>query len=342
MNATSDYATAKPHTGVSPLGNPWVQLIIGIICMACVANLQYGWTLFVNPIDAKYHWGVKDIQWAFTIFVFIETWLVPVEGYLVDRFGPKWVVIGGGILVGIAWMMNSAASSLVALYAGAVVGGIGTGAVYGTCVGNALKWFPGRRGLAAGLTAAGFGAGAAATVIPISHMITADGYQHAFLFFGVLQGGIVFVLGWLLLVPPPQILSAQVKPSSSNWPMNEWMNLEKIENVVASLDSAIRNQAVTSSIAAHAIVSAPTGRLIIRRSARIRASTGNAVIDIETPMNRANATNFLSGPTSLYSGSATAMPRSIGIVTLAFEIAVACRTLPFSWPRSTSSPTRNM
>ena len=106
--------------------------------------------------------------------------------------------------------------------------------------------------------------------------------------------------------------------------------------------SAIRNQAVTSSIAAHAIVSAPTGRLIIRRSARIRASTGNAVIDIDTPMNSANATNFLSGPTSLYSGSATAMPSSIGTATLAFEIAVACRTLPLSWPRSTSSPTRNM
>ena len=89
MNATSDYTGAKPQAGVSPLGNPWVQLIIGIICMACVANLQYGWTLFVNPIDAKYHWGVKDIQVAFTLFVLIETWLVPVEGYLVDRFGPN-------------------------------------------------------------------------------------------------------------------------------------------------------------------------------------------------------------------------------------------------------------
>ena len=66
--------------------------IIGVICMACVANLQYGWTLFVNPIDAKYHWGRSAIQVAFTIFVLIETWLIPVEGYLVDRFGPRWVV----------------------------------------------------------------------------------------------------------------------------------------------------------------------------------------------------------------------------------------------------------
>ena len=112
MNATSNQATTS-QASTSPLGNPWVQLIIGIICMACVANLQYGWTLFVNPIDAKYHWGRAAIQVAFTIFVLIETWLVPVEGYLVDRFGPRWVVLGGGVLVGIAWVMNSGASSLL-------------------------------------------------------------------------------------------------------------------------------------------------------------------------------------------------------------------------------------
>ncbi len=101
------------------------------------------------------------------------------------------------------------------LYFAAAIGGIGTGCVYGTCVGNALKWFPGRRGIAAGLTAAGFGAGAAATIIPISHMISSDGYQHAFLVFGLIQGGIVFVLAWLLMTPPPQILALAVKPSQS-------------------------------------------------------------------------------------------------------------------------------
>ena len=91
----------------SLLANPWTQLIIGVICMACVANLQYGWTLFVNPIDAKFHWGRPAIQVAFTLFVLIETWLVPVEGYLVDRFGPRWVVLAGGMLVAIAWVINS-------------------------------------------------------------------------------------------------------------------------------------------------------------------------------------------------------------------------------------------
>jgi MFS transporter, OFA family, oxalate/formate antiporter len=210
MNANLNSQPTK-----SPFANPWVQLILGVICMASVANLQYGWTLFVNPIDAKYHWGRSAIQVAFTIFVLIETWLVPVEGYLVDRFGPKWVVLGGGILVAIAWALNSTASSLTVLYFAAAIGGVGTGCVYGTCVGNALKWFPGRRGLAAGITASGFGAGAALTIVPISHMIDSSGYEQAFLFFGLLQGGIVFVVSWMLLTPPPSLIAAKVKPNQT-------------------------------------------------------------------------------------------------------------------------------
>jgi MFS transporter, OFA family, oxalate/formate antiporter len=199
----------------SIFANPWVQLTLGVICMASVANLQYGWTLFVNPIDAKFHWGRAAIQVAFTTFVLIETWLVPVEGYLVDRFGPRPVVSGGGILVAIAWMINSVADSLPLLYLAAAIGGIGCGSVYGTCVGNALKWFPGRRGLAAGITAAGFGAGAAVTIVPISNMIASDGYQHAFLFFGILQGLIVIVMAFGLLVAPPQLVAAAPRPNQA-------------------------------------------------------------------------------------------------------------------------------
>jgi OFA family oxalate/formate antiporter-like MFS transporter len=206
---------SSERANTSLFANPWVQLAIGVICMACVANMQYGWTLFVNPIDAKYHWGRADIQVAFTIFVLIETWLIPVEGYLVDRFGPRWVVLTGGILVAIAWSINSTASSLALLYVAAAIGGIGTGCVYGTCVGNALKWFPGRRGLAAGFTAAGFGAGAAITISPIAKMIATSGYEHAFLFFGLLQGAIVFVMSWGLLVAPPQLTGVKVRANQT-------------------------------------------------------------------------------------------------------------------------------
>ncbi len=158
-------------------GTRWGQLIFGIICMVMIANLQYGWTLFVNPIDQKYHWGRAAIQVAFTIFVLTETWLVPVEGYLIDKFGPKAMIFGSGILVGIAWVINAYADSLFLLYLGAAIGGIGAGVIYGGSVGNALKWFPDRRGLAAGLTAAGFGAGSALTVIPIANMIASSGYE---------------------------------------------------------------------------------------------------------------------------------------------------------------------
>lgn len=200
----------------SVLFNPWLQLVVGVIAMACVANLQYGWTLFVNPIDAKYGWGRAEIQVAFTLFVLIETWLIPVETWFVDHYGPRWVVAGGALLVAAAWGLNSVANSLVLLYAGAILGGIGTGCVYGTCVGNALKWFPGRRGLAAGITASGFGAGAAFTIIPISNMIKSSGYEQTFLFFGLLQGAIVLAMAGLMRKAPAQLAAAaKAKPSQS-------------------------------------------------------------------------------------------------------------------------------
>jgi MFS transporter, OFA family, oxalate/formate antiporter len=210
MNATSNQAMTS-QAGASPLANPWVQLIIGIICMVMIANMQYGWTLFVGPIGAKYHWSKAAIQVAFTVFVLFETWLVPVEGYLVDRFGPRWIVVIGGVLCGIAWTINSFADSLGMFYFAAAIGGIGAGGVYGTCIGNAVKWFPGRRGLAAGLTAAGFGAGSAATIIPIANMIKSAGYEQTFLTFGLMQGAVVFILGWLILVPPASYLLTPTK-----------------------------------------------------------------------------------------------------------------------------------
>jgi MFS transporter, OFA family, oxalate/formate antiporter len=179
----------------------WLQLAMGIVCMAMIANLQYGWTLFVDPIDAKYHWGRAAIQLAFTLFVVTETWLVPVEAWFVDKYGPSIVVMFGGVMIGLAWIMNSYANSLVLLYISAIIAGIGAGSVYGTCVGNALKWFPDRRGLAAGATAAGFGAGAAITVVPIANMIAASGYQSAFFNFGVGQGVIVCILAFFLRKP---------------------------------------------------------------------------------------------------------------------------------------------
>jgi len=208
----------------------WWQLILGIICMSMIANLQYGWTLFVKPMHDQRGWSLSAIQVAFTIFVLVETWLVPFEGYLVDRIGPQFVGVAAGLLVALAWVINSVATSLPLLYLGAIVGGIGAGAVYGACVGNALKWFPDRRGLAAGLTAMGFGAGSALTVFPIANMIKAEGYEATFLKFGLLQGAVVFVVAWFLRAPSAQFVPPRkVGPVQSS---REYTPLEMLRGPV--------------------------------------------------------------------------------------------------------------
>jgi OFA family oxalate/formate antiporter-like MFS transporter len=179
----------------------WINLIFCIICMVMIANLQYGWTLFVNPINKAHGWSIASIQLAFAIFIALETWLTPIEGWIADVVGPKPVIAFGGVMVGIGWVINSYADSLTLLYLGAVIGGIGGGAVYATSVGQAVKWFPDRRGLAVGLTAAGYGAGAVLTVIPIRYVIATYGYEAAFLWFGIVQGAVVFVLAWFIRAP---------------------------------------------------------------------------------------------------------------------------------------------
>jgi MFS transporter, OFA family, oxalate/formate antiporter len=191
----------------------WGQLIFGIICMVMTANLQYGWTLFVNPIDSKHHWGRAAIQVAFSIFVLTETWLVPFEGYLIDKFGPSLMVSISGALIAAAWVINSYADSLMLLYLGAAIGGIGAGIIYGASIGNALKWFPDRRGLAAGLTAAGFGAGSALTIVPIAGLIKSHGYETAFLWFGLGQGIVVMLVAMLLRAPEADEVSIPSTPA---------------------------------------------------------------------------------------------------------------------------------
>jgi len=190
-------AEARPGS----LGNRWVQLTIMVLSTVTLSNMQYGWTLFVNPMRNENHWATVGIQLAFSILIFLNTWLAPLEGWVADRFGPRFVVMLGGLAAGTSWVMNSRAHSLQMLYAAAAVGGLGIGCVFGTCMGTALKWFPERRGFASGMIAAGYGLGAAITGIPTSRMILASGYRHAFFFFGLLQGISIFCLGAFLIKP---------------------------------------------------------------------------------------------------------------------------------------------
>ena len=225
----SQTADLPQYTG---LKNRWMQLAMGIICMAMIANLQYGWTLFVNPMHDKMGWTKAAIQVAFSVFVLTETWLLPVEGWAMDKFGPRPVVMFGGVLAAIAWVINSMAGSLEVLYAAAVIAGVGAGCVYGTCVGNALKLFPDRRGLAAGLTAAGFGAGAAITIIPISNMVRDAGYQQAFFTFGLLQGAVILVMAMFLIRPPLKSFAAAVSNKANPMSLRHYTPQEMLKTPV--------------------------------------------------------------------------------------------------------------
>src|SRR3954468_257713 len=172
-------AAAAP-AAVKSSTNRWLQIVLGVACMVAAANIQYAWTLFVPEIQKTFGWDRAAIQVAFTIFVVVQTWLTPIEGYFIDKYGPSRVVLFGGLMTGLAWIINSYATSLTGFYVGAVAGGIGVGCVYATCINNALKWFPDKRGLAVGLTAGGYGAGSALTILPIASMISHGSYAQAF------------------------------------------------------------------------------------------------------------------------------------------------------------------
>ncbi len=180
----------------------WLILAACSVAMLAIANLQYAWTLFTTPLTQSLHATLTAVQWAFTFFVLAQTWLVPVNAHLVDRFGPRAIVSIAGLLVGAGWIGAGLAQSLPELYVSSAIGGLGAGAVYSASIGIAMKWFPDRRGLCVGAVAGSYGFGTALTVLPISHMIKTSGYQSAFLTWGVIQGLVVLAAAHILRMPP--------------------------------------------------------------------------------------------------------------------------------------------
>ena len=180
----------------------WWQLIGCILMMMAIANLQYPWTLFTIPLTQALKVKLSAVQFAFTLFVLLETWLVPFEGWLIDKFGARLVVTVGGVMVGLGWIGSGVVTSLGGLYFWYGFGGVGCGAVYGACMGQALKWLPDRRGLAAGLTAGSYGFGTALTVLPIQTMIAKSGYAQTFIVWGIIQGIVVIAVSQFMVAPP--------------------------------------------------------------------------------------------------------------------------------------------
>jgi OFA family oxalate/formate antiporter-like MFS transporter len=203
-----------PSPALRP-ANRWAIFVFSIIAMMAIANFQYAWTLFTTPLTHSLKTTLAVIQVAFAAFVLAETWLVPFEGWLADRFGPRIIIMLGGILVGIGWIGIAVFQSIPALYIFYALGGVGAGAVYGTCIGNMLKWFPDRRGLCAGAVAGAYGVGTAITIIPIGHMLKASGPWHTFLVWGIIQGAVVIFFGSFIHAPKRGWLPAGWTPPTA-------------------------------------------------------------------------------------------------------------------------------
>ena len=180
----------------------WLQLLMGFIVMMVISSPQYVWTLFVPAFQKTTGAALSEVQWTITILIVLQTWLSPVQGFLVEKLGPKLLIGVGALLSGAGWIASSSIASLWGLYATyGLLCGIGTGIVYIGIIGLMVKWFPDRRGLATGVVAAGYGFGAILTTFPIDGMMKASGYQHTLFIFGSIFAA-VGVVGALALRAP--------------------------------------------------------------------------------------------------------------------------------------------
>jgi len=196
------------------INNRWFQLCASLIAMIMIANLQYAWTLFVTPLQEGTGWSLRDIQAAFTLFIFFQTWVQPIDGFLIDRLGPRGFITVAGVLCGVGWAGMGYATSVPMLTLLYCAAGTGAAFVYSGSIGSALKWFKEKRGLAAGIMAAGFGGGTALFIPFIQWMIATNGYPRTFLVTGVFQGLVIAIVAQFLRHPPaaPATESAKGEP----------------------------------------------------------------------------------------------------------------------------------
>jgi OFA family oxalate/formate antiporter-like MFS transporter len=195
----------------------WIQFGSALVSMIMIANLQYAWTLFTKPLhDAHTTWDEKALGFAFATFIFLETWITPVEGWLIDRLGPRLFLTAGGILVGIGWTSMGYAQTLPQLYVFYGIAGVGAAFIYSGSIATALKWFPDMRGRVSGLITAGFGAGSALFIPTIARILNHSGYKTAFLYTGIFQGLVIIIAAQMLHNPGPdfQVSPAAKKPVS--------------------------------------------------------------------------------------------------------------------------------
>ncbi|MBM3812491.1 MAG: oxalate/formate MFS antiporter [Acidimicrobiia bacterium] len=194
--------------------NRWIQLAAAVMAMIMISNLQYAWTLFVRPLQEATGWKLSDIQWGFTLFIIFETWIMPIEGWMIDRMGPRVFLSIAGVLCGIGWTALGTIETLTQLYVYYAIAGVGAAFVYSGAIATALKWFPDKRGLASGLITAGFGSGSALFIPLIAWLIENESYRTAFYYTGIVQGLIILLAAQWLKNPPADWMAGRSGASS--------------------------------------------------------------------------------------------------------------------------------
>jgi len=179
-------------TGVSAksaTSTRWTQLVLGLIAMMSISSPQYAWLFFTKSLQDGLGVQLSALQVTFSILIVLQTFLSPLQGYLIDRFGARFLIATGCLLSGLGWITAGYVTSLIGLYfTYGLFCGIGTGIVYVGVVGLMVRWFPDRRGFATGVVAAGYGVGALLTNNLVYDMINASGYQHTLIVFGIILG----------------------------------------------------------------------------------------------------------------------------------------------------------
>src|SRR6202051_5203585 len=199
MNTTSARQTRT--TGI--LGSRWMQLFLGLVCMMAISSPQYRWTVFRKPLMTQLGVSLTQVQITFSIFVVLQTFLSPLQGYLIETFGPKLLLAVGATMTGLSWVLASSADTLMSLYLTyGLLGGIGTGIIYVGIIGLMVAWFPDKRGMAAGVVAAGYGMGAVLSTFPVSSSIAKLGYRPTLLHFGAIFGAIALLAALGMKRPP--------------------------------------------------------------------------------------------------------------------------------------------
>src|SRR5664279_5200011 len=109
----------------------WIQLVLGVIAMMSISSPQYVWTLFTKSFQDGLGTSLSNIQWTFSILIILQTWLSPLQGFLVDKFGPRLLIAAGCLMSGAGWVTSAYVTSLTGLYfTYGLFCGIGTGIVY--------------------------------------------------------------------------------------------------------------------------------------------------------------------------------------------------------------------